>query len=124
MTTWVILSLLFVKHFLADFVWQTDQMVVEKGQYGKWGGIQHSGLQGALTYVILMHFLNIQACAMLAIFDAVIHYHVDWSKMNITKNYTIKDKQFWFWLGLDQLLHALTYLAIAFVSAVLINEYI
>lgn len=124
MTTWVILTLLFVKHFLADFVWQTDTMVVEKSQYGRLGGLQHSALHGILTYVILMHFLNVQACVMLAIIDAVIHYHVDWAKMNITKNYTVKDKQFWFWLGFDQLLHSFTYLIIGFIAAVLMSEFI
>jgi hypothetical protein len=124
MTTWLVLFLLFVKHFLADFVWQTDAMVTEKGQYGRLGGLQHSALHGALTYVILMHFLDLRACVMLAIIDAAIHYHVDWAKMNITKNYTVKDKQFWFWLGFDQLLHSLTYLAIGFVTAILMSEFI
>jgi hypothetical protein len=124
MTTWLVLFLLFVKHFLADFVWQTDAMVTEKGQYGQLGGLQHSALHGALTYVILMHFLDLQACVMLAIIDAVVHYHVDWAKMNITKNYTANDKKFWFWTGFDQLLHSLTYLAIGFVAAVLMSEYI
>jgi hypothetical protein len=124
MTTWLILFLLFVKHFLADFVWQSDSMVLGKGQYGQLGGLQHSALHGALTYVILMHFLDLQACVMLAIIDAVVHYHVDWAKMNITKNYTADDKQFWFWVGFDQLLHSVTYLAIGFVAAILMSEYI
>lgn len=124
MTTWLILVLLFVKHFLADFVWQTEHMVSEKGHYGRWGGIQHSGLQAVCTYVILMHFLNIQACAMLAIFDFVIHYHVDWAKMNIAHGLTPQDKKYWFWLGLDQLIHAVTYIAIAFVVSILLVEYI
>lgn len=124
MTTWLILFLLFVKHFLADFVWQSETMVLGKRQYGQLGGLQHSALHGALTYVILMHFLDLQACVMLAIIDAVVHYHVDWAKMNITKNYTADDKQFWFWVGFDQLLHALTYLVIGFVAAVLMSEYI
>ena len=124
MTTWLILFLLFVKHFLADFVWQSETMVLGKRQYGQLGGLQHSALHGVLTYVILMHFLALQACVMLAIIDAVVHYHVDWAKMNITKNYTADDKQFWFWIGFDQLLHALTYLVIGFVAAVLMSEYI
>ena len=99
-------------------------MVVEKGQYGKWGGIHHSGLQGICTYVILMHFLGVQACAMLAVADFVIHYHVDWAKMNITRSLTPQDKKYWFWLGLDQLTHSLTYLAIGFIVAFLLADYI
>jgi hypothetical protein len=45
----LILTLLFIKHFLADFVWQTDTMVIEKGKYGYLGGLQHSGLHGAFN---------------------------------------------------------------------------
>jgi hypothetical protein len=124
MTTWLILFLLFVKHFLADFVWQTKAMVTEKGLYGRLGGLQHSALHGALTYVILMHFLELQACVMLSMIDAAIHYHIDWAKMNITKHYTVNDKEYWFWLGFDQLLHSLTYLAVGFIAAILMAEYI
>lgn len=124
MTLWLILTLLFIKHFLADFVWQTDTMVIEKGKYGYLGGLQHSALHGVLTYAVLMHFLGVQACAMLAMIDAFIHYHIDWAKMNITKNYTVKDKQFWFWLGFDQLLHALTYIIMVIVIGILLGEYI
>jgi len=124
MTTWLILALLFIKHFLVDFVWQTEKMVIEKGQYGKWGGIHHSGLQGICTYVILMHFINTQACIILAVVDFFIHYHVDWAKMNITRNLTIKDKMYWFWLGFDQLIHALTYIGIGIVVSFLLTDYI
>jgi hypothetical protein len=124
MTTWLVLFLLFLKHFLADFVWQTDSMIADKGQYGRLGGLQHAALHGALTYVILMHFLDLRACAMLALIDAAVHYHIDWAKMNITKHYTVNDKEYWFWLGFDQLLHSLTYLAIGFIVAILLTEYI
>lgn len=121
MIIWLILFLLFVKHFLVDFVWQTDKMVQEKGQYGKWGGIHHSLLHAALTYAILIHVLGIQAAAMLAVFDFLVHYHVDWAKMNIARNLTVQDKRYWFWLGMDQLVHAVTYLIIGFVISFLLT---
>jgi ribulose 1,5-bisphosphate carboxylase large subunit-like protein len=44
--------------------------------------------------------------------DMVIHYHVDWAKMNINKKYGWKadtHEAFWILLGLDQLAHAATY---------------
>lgn len=124
MTTWLLLVLLFVKHFLADFCWQTDRMLKDKGHFGRLGGLQHAGLHGALTYVILMHFLGVQACIMLAVLDAVIHYNVDLVKVRASVRLTPQDNAFWIWFGLDQLAHALTYLAIAFTTAVLLTEYI
>lgn len=124
MNTWLILILLFVKHFLADFVWQTERMLKDKGHFGRLGGYEHAGLHGALTYVILMHFLPIQICAVLACFDAILHYHADWFKIHATVKLTVTDKLYWFWFGLDQFIHAMTYLAIAFASAVFLSEYI
>ena len=124
MTIWLILALLFFKHFLADFCWQSDRMLKDKGHFGRLGGLQHAGLHGALTYVILMHFLGIQACIMLAVFDAVIHYAVDWSHRRVTVRLANDSDQFWFWIGVDQLIHAITYLAIGFVVSVLLAEYI
>jgi hypothetical protein len=122
MTTWLIISLLFVKHFLADFVWQSQRMLKDKGHYGRLGGFEHAGLHAALTYVILMHFLTPQACLMLALFDAFIHYHIDWVKVRASIRLTPEDHWYWVWLGLDQLLHAMTYLVIAFVAAILMSE--
>ena len=124
MTTWLILSLLFVKHFLADFVWQTERMLKDKGHFGRLGGLQHAGLHGALTYVILMHFLNPQACFMLAGFDAFVHYHIDIIKVKASAKLTAQDNMYWVWFGLDQLAHAFTYLAIGIAVSFLLTEYI
>jgi len=124
MITWLILALLFVKHFLADFCWQSDRMLKDKGHFGRLGGLQHAGLHGALTYVILMHFLGLQACVMLAVFDAVIHYTVDWTHRRVAVKLAYDSNEFWFWIGIDQLIHTLTYLIIAFVVSILMIEYI
>ena len=108
-----VMFLLQVKHFIADFVLQTDQMVIEKGTYGARYGIYHSAIQGAGTFFALcwIHpFLGV----ITGIFDFLVHYHIDWAKMNINRKYgyTPKDHEFWFWLGLDQLAHQLTYVFI------------
>lgn len=124
MITWLILALLFFKHFLADFCWQSDRMIKDKGHLGRLGGLQHAGLHGALTYVILMHFLNIQACVIIAVFDAVIHYIFDFIHRRATVKINVESNAFWFWIGLDQLLHAMTYLGIGFVISILLAEYI
>ena len=124
MITWLVLALLFVKHFLADFCWQSDRMLKDKGHFGRLGGLQHAGLHGALTYVILMHFLNLQACVILAVFDAVVHYTADLAHRRVTVRVSTDSDAFWFWIGVDQLLHAVTYLAIGFIVSILIAEYI
>lgn len=122
----LILLCLNVKHFLVDFVWQTDKQVQEKGQYLKLGGIEHSGLHALFTYLILIHILDMPMAGMLALVDLILHYHIDWAKMTINKkfNYTPSDKEFWFWLGLDQLLHQLTYIFITIITVLTIGEFI
>lgn len=106
----LVFFLLQVKHFLADFVWQTDQMVQEKGTYGAKYGIYHSLIQSAGTFVAFA-WIHPALGVITAFLDFLAHYHIDWAKMNINKHwhYTPAQKEFWLWLGLDQLAHQLTY---------------
>jgi hypothetical protein len=104
------LLLLFVKHWYVDFVMQTPRMVEEKGQYGKWGGIHHSGQHAIATFFIFV-LAGIPFALAMALLDFVTHYHIDWIKMNYG-NRDITTPQFWNHLGLDQLAHMLVYLLI------------
>jgi len=99
-------------------------MLRDKGHFWRIGGLQHAGLHGALTYVILMHFLNLQACIILAVFDAVVHYFIDWAHRRITVRMTPDSNEFWMWIGIDQFIHAIVYLGIGFTVAFLLIEYI
>lgn len=103
--------LLQIKHFIADFMLQTHQMVLEKGTYGAKHGIYHSLIQAAGT-LLIFGYIHPMLGVITAFVDFVIHYNVDWAKMNINKKYgyTPADPKFWFWLGLDQLAHQLTYI--------------
>lgn len=110
-----ILALLFVKHAYVDFFIQTDEEVASKGLYGDKTGIWHSVKHGIGTLmVLLLCAITVMDSLLLAILDSVIHYHVDWAKININKkySYTAADPEFWRWIGVDQMLHAFTYLFI------------
>lgn len=112
-----ILTFLFLKHFWVDFVIQYPYMLKEKGTYGAWGGIHHAFLHGMTTGWVLIFFIPIssvgittlaQVCAL----DMFLHYHIDWAKAKFSARYNTQDWAFWCWLGADQLMHYLTYLAI------------
>lgn len=115
-----LMSLLVLKHFIVDFPMQTERMVEEKGIYGALGGLVHSGLHGWATMLIVTAFLtsitgwDIAATGIIGIVigaaDAVAHYHIDWAKMNLGRDFTVKDRMYWTLLGLDQMLHYLTYI--------------
>ena len=51
----------------------------------------------------------------IAFVDALIHYHVDWAKMNLNSRLgwgPNTHEQFWWLLGLDQYLHYITYIGL------------
>ena len=106
----LLLVLLQVKHFIADFYLQFPYMIEEKGTYWAEGGRHHALVHTAGTFLVLVWMGYVDLAVYLAFLDGVIHYHIDWAKMNATQNLTPKDPAFWSWLGFDQALHQLTYL--------------
>jgi hypothetical protein len=113
----ILLTLFGIKHFICDFVLQNSRMLKDKGIYGALGGIEHASQHALGTFIVLIialpWSLNTHVIAIiLSIFDGIIHYHIDWIKTNVTKNYTPADQEFWILLGADQGLHYLTYIGI------------
>lgn len=115
---WLLISLL-TKHLIVDFPLQAfPYQYKNKGTYGHPGGILHSGLHVIGTFIVLMFFVDFQTSLLLAIADGVLHYHIDWAKMNINAKLgwgPTTHEQFWWLLGLDQYCHMLTYVWILWV---------
>lgn len=121
----VFLTLLLVKHFIIDFPLQYPWQWQNKGTYGHPGGIFHSFLHAVGTFIvcILTFGANFETAArvgfLLGLLDAVIHYHIDWAKMNINKKMgwgPTTHPEFWTLTGLDQLLHGLTYILLTYLA--------
>lgn len=108
---------LFIKHFICDFPLQMFPWLYNnKGQYLHPGGIMHAGIHGIGTALVLLPFIGTNA-AIYGLIDMLVHYHIDWAKMNLSNEYDLKpNNSEWFWvlLGFDQLLHHLTYFAIIY----------
>lgn len=112
-TALILLALFGIKHFIADFCLQNEKMVQEKGIYGKLGGIQHSSIHAILTFIVLYGItLEPTVSLILAYIDGILHYHIDWTKQQLTRRLTYTDRLWWFYMGLDQTLHHLTYIGI------------
>lgn len=111
----LILVLLQIKHWYIDFVNQSMEEVNSKGIYGNRLGIWHSAKQGIGTVFCILFVTGFPFFSVvLGILDAIVHYHVDWAKMN-WGNRDIKTPQFWTHLGLDQMIHQLTYIGIVYL---------
>jgi len=113
----ILLALLFIKHWYVDFVDQSEEEVAHKGKYLNWLGVKHSLKHGIAT-AIIFSFTGIGAVfyVFIGIVDFVLHYHIDWTKMNYG-NRDITTPQFWNHLGLDQLAHYITYLGLVWLVA-------
>jgi hypothetical protein len=113
----ILLVLLQVKHWYIDFVNQSNVEVASKGIYGDFHGIMHS-LKHSIATVLCVTFVvgtpYMFFSVILGLIDFVVHYHVDWLKMNYG-NRDITTPAFWNHLGLDQMAHQLTYLFIAYM---------
>lgn len=113
------LLLLFVKHFICDFPLQAyPWMYQNKGSYLHLGGITHALIHGIGTAIVLVPFIGLAAIIYGAI-DLIVHYHIDWGKMNISKYYDLQpnnSERFWILLGFDQLLHHMTYFGIVYYA--------
>lgn len=113
----LLLTLLTVKHFLLDFVYQPPYQWKNKGTYGHLGGIVHAGQHSLATLVLLCFFTHPVAALWLAVMEFFIHYHMDWFKMNLNARKGWKcntHNEFWILTGFDQLVHALTYIGIVY----------
>lgn len=106
-STMAIFTLFIIKHFIVDFTLQTPYQWQNKGTYGHPGGLIHATIHASFTLAILWGF---NMPLWLAAADGVLHYHIDWLKMQLP--WGPANKYFWWALGVDQLLHYLTYVGI------------
>jgi hypothetical protein len=104
----LLLTLLFIKHFLADFVFQTEWMVKGKGLESGWllPLYCHASVHQIFTLAILFFYVDISTAIVVAFLEKVAHIIIDRYK-------DISRPAFWNALGADQLAHALSYIAIA-----------
>ncbi len=113
------ISWLSIKHFLADFVFQTQYQFKSKHIYGHWGGLLHAGIHGvcSLPLFVILPVTDISLAAIVISGEVVVHYHLDWLKKNFILNakLTTKNKRYWIAFGLDQLLHIMTYIVMVYI---------
>jgi len=119
--TLLILYLCFrLKHFLCDFILQSDWMALSKGEAGPNGYkalFSHTAVHALGTGIILLIFAP--GLWWLIPVDFVIHATIDRVKGIMTRKWQLapKDKYFWWAYGLDQELHHLTHVGFIVVIA-------
>ncbi len=112
-----LLLLLFTKHFIVDFILQPAYMYLNKGNLLHPGGYYHAWLHSTSTWMCFIILgIDCNLFADLLFLEFIIHYTIDYMKVNINKTFMLKpdnSEKYWWLLGFDQYLHSLTYLWIA-----------
>jgi hypothetical protein len=114
-TLTVFLILILLKHYLIDWVLQTDEMANEKGNNATLLFLH--GLEHAIgTFIIGIFFISIVKIVMICMMEILIHCAIDFTKSRISMfmKWTFPQKKFLISMGFDQFLHQLTYIAFAY----------
>lgn len=115
------MAYLLTKHAVADYFLQTRFQWRNKGTYGHPGGLLHGALHAALTAPVFLILPAATTGLALLILggEFLVHYHIDWAKERFVMARGLTPSGAWFWhaIGIDQLLHGLTYVAIVWVLA-------
>ena len=109
------------KHYLADFLLQTNWMARGKEARTAWVGplLAHVAVHAAFALAILL--AAAPRLWWLAAVDAGVHTGVDRGKALVTQHYPcgVDQPRFWWLLGADQYIHQLTNIGLAAAVVVL-----
>lgn len=130
------LALFQLKHLICDFILQGPYQYRNKGTYGHPGGLLHVTIHCVGTFLAMCIYVLVRYKSSLGMFtpsvvpeifvwthwviviEAVIHYHMDWAKVQIGNYFNWKptnSEYYWWFLGFDQFVHQITYILMVFL---------
>ena len=120
-TVLVLIALLQIKHLFADYFLQSERMLKNRSTYLHLGRMQHAAIHAALSILCLLVIgAPVLFVLVLCLIEGGVHFHIDWLKGLYSKQSgdTPEDASYWRAFGADQLLHMLTYIAMAWAWVV------
>jgi hypothetical protein len=108
---YLLLSLLFICHFLGDYVFTTPRMLEAKQNGKPLGPIAaHAGVHAILMYVAMYFLVLFESLIMMTLFQFFAHFFTDVLKGRLQfyfpKLADTKNKSHWILFGADQLAHS------------------
>ena len=111
-----------LKHFVADYLLQTEWMIRGKDSFFKLGRYAHAGVHVAGTAIIfLLLGIPVKVIATLIVAEFVVHYLLDFAKAHYGEDapVTANPQRYWAYHGLDQLFHHITYIALTYLVVIM-----
>jgi Protein of unknown function (DUF3307) len=115
----IYLTLLLIKHSIADLMMQGR---IPGGDSAKlplfsYKNFIHSCDHAGLGFVVTVLFAGLELAAVLALAEFAGHYVIDHVKSRIRfgMGWSLKDREFWYLQGVDQIAHTLWYAVMAYV---------
>ncbi len=112
----VMLCLLQIKHMFADYYLQTPKMLSGRGEYLHMGRAQHAAVHVVGSIIVFLIFgTPLAFILIIGALEWFIHFNIDYAKASYSDKKRLEPNQpaFWRAAGLDQLMHNLTYIAMA-----------
>lgn len=116
-----LIAMLLIKHWLADFPWQSQWMVANKGNHRSPALLVHAAVHVACSAAVLVPLApaGIGQVGLVLLMEFCAHTAIDFLKAHkrLGGRWRIDQPRFWTILGLDQLAHHLTYVLMVWLLA-------
>ncbi|EEX08284.1 conserved hypothetical protein [Ruegeria lacuscaerulensis ITI-1157] len=112
----LLVALLQAKHMFADFFLQTPKMLSGRGVYLHGGRAQHALVHVVGSIIVFAFFgAPLAFILIIAALEWIVHFNIDFVKASYSDKKQLKPDQAAYWraAGLDQFLHNLTYVGMA-----------
>lgn len=122
-TVLLLLCALQIKHMFADFYLQTPKMLSGRGEYLHVGRAQHAAVHVVGSVVVFLVFgAPLSFILIIGALEWIVHFNIDFAKASYSDKKQLQPDQAAFWraAGLDQCLHNLTYIAMAWAWVVFV----
>jgi hypothetical protein len=122
-TVFLLMLGLEIKHFVADYTLQFSWMIKGKSSLSHAGGYVHAGIHAAGSLIVFLFFgFPVWLILLLAVGELVVHYLLDYAKARFgdVVSSAEQPRKYWALNGLDQLLHHITYIAMAWMMVIAI----
>lgn len=111
----ILLILFYLKHFVADFIFQNEKIATQKGKKINIL-LLHSTHHGILSFLILIFFVKLQIAFFFLFIEILFHSLIDFLKANekLLGRYKYPSKLYFVFFGLDQMMHNIFYIISTF----------